>query len=193
MQYYIDVVLPIPLEKPFTYKISNQELEVLQAGMRVAVPFGKSKIYTALVYKIHQTAPGVYEPKEIHQILDDYPIVTTTQLKHWEWIAAYYMCTLGEVVRSALPTAFLLESETHILPNKIETVDESTLSDEEFLIVEALKHQSSLKINEIIGILDKKTVLPIVNKLVKKEAIALKEEVYEQYKPKLVRYLKLVT
>ena len=159
--------------------------------MRVAVPFGKSKIYTALVYKIHQIAPQVYEPKEIHQILDDLPIVTQVQFKHWEWIANYYMCTLGEVVRSALPSAFLLESETLILPNKMDAVNESELKDEEFLILEALRYQSAIKISEIVGIIDRKNVLPIVNKLVEKKAIQLKEELYEQYKPKLVRYAKL--
>ena len=75
MEHFINVVLPIPLEKLFTYKISEQESDFLEVGMRVAVPFGKSKIYTALVYRIHQTPPEVYEPKEIHQILDEAPIV----------------------------------------------------------------------------------------------------------------------
>ena len=191
MEYFIDVVLPIPLEKLFTYRISEEESDFLNPGMRVAVPFGKSKIYTALVYKIHRKSPEVYEPKEVHQILDDTPIVTETQLKHWEWIANYYMCTLGEVVRSALPSALLLESETLILPNKLGEVNESSLNDEEFQILEALRYQSTLKISEIVGIIDRKNVLPIVNKLVQKDAIKLKEEIYEQYKPKLVRYVKL--
>ncbi len=191
MEHFIDVVLPIPLEKLFTYKVSEQESDFLKVGMRVAVPFGKSKIYTALVYRIHNSPPQVYEPKEIHQILDDRPIVTAVQLKHWQWIANYYMCTLGEVVRSALPSAFLLESETLVLPNRIEEIDESQLKDEEFLILEALRHQSALKISEIVAIVDRKNVLPLVNKLVEKRAIQLKEEIYEQYKPKLVRYVRL--
>ncbi|MFD2586878.1 primosomal protein N' [Croceitalea marina] len=191
MEHFIDVVLPIPLEKLFTYKISEQESDFLKVGMRVAVPFGKSKIYTALVYRIHNSPPQVYEPKEIHQILDDRPIVTAVQLKHWQWIADYYMCTLGEVVRSALPSAFLLESETLVLPNRIEEIDELQLKDEEFLILEALRHQSALKISEIVAIVDRKNVLPLVNKLVEKRAIQLKEEIYEQYKPKLVRYVRL--
>ncbi len=191
MEYFIDVVLPITLEKLFTYKISEQESDFLKAGMRVAVPFGKSKIYTALVYRIHNSPPQIYEPKEIHQILDDRPIVTAVQLRHWEWIANYYMCTLGEVVRSALPSAFLLESETLVLPNRLAEIDESQLKDEEFLILEALRHQSALKISEISAIVDRKNVLPLVNKLVEKRAIQLKEEIYEQYKPKLVRYVRL--
>ncbi|NNK76074.1 MAG: primosomal protein N', partial [Maribacter sp.] len=102
MQHFINVILPIPLEKLFTYCISKTEFEYLEIGMRVAVPFGKSKIYTALVYEIHSTPPELYEAKEIHKILDEHPIVNKLQLQHWRWIAEYYMCTLGEVFRSAL-------------------------------------------------------------------------------------------
>ncbi len=158
--------------------------------MRVAVPFGKSKICTALVSKIHKNAPEAYEAKDIHQILDDIPLVTEKQLEHWSWIANYYMCSLGEVMRSALPSAFLLESETLVLRNE-KFIDEKSLSDDEFLIVEALQHQSSLKIDKIGSILDRKRVLPILHQLLNKGAIQLHEELYEKYRPKLVKYVRL--
>nr|WP_298790373.1 primosomal protein N' [uncultured Allomuricauda sp.] len=191
MSYFLDIVLPIPLERLFTYRISPQEAEFIQKGMRVAVPFGKSKIYTALAYDVHQNAPEAYEAKEIYQVLDEKPLVNPFQFKHWEWIAQYYMCTLGEVVRSALPSAFLLESETLILLNKNKEVNDLELKDDEFLVYEALQHQSALKIAEISGIVDRKNVLPLVNRLVQKGVILQKEELYEQYKPKMVRYVKL--
>ncbi|MCL6265614.1 replication restart helicase PriA [Flagellimonas myxillae] len=191
MQYFLDVVLPIPLERLFTYKITSEEATFLKPGMRVAVPFGKSKIYTALAYALHQEAPTAYEAKEIYQILDETPLVNPYQLQHWQWIAKYYMCTLGEVMRSALPSAFLLESETLILPNKEAEVDEMGLKDDEFLVFEALRYQSALKIGEVSSIVDKKNVLPLVNRLVQKGVVLQKEELYEQYKPKLVRYVKL--
>ena len=191
MEYFLEVVLPIPLEKLFTYKISQAEADFIQEGMRVAVPFGKSKIYTALAYRMHQNAPEAYEPKEIYQILDEQPVVTQVQLKHWEWVAKYYMCTLGEVIRSALPSAFMLESETLILPNKNADVDEKELTDDEFLVFEALQHQTALKISEVSDIVDKKNVLKLINTLVHKGVVLQKEELYEQYKPKLVRYVKL--
>ena len=174
----------------FTYKITQAEASFLEVGTRVAVPFGKSKIYTALVAEIHQIAPDAYEAKEIHQILDDVPLVTAKQLQHWSWIANYYMCSLGEVMRSALPSAFLLESETLVLQNE-QFIDESTLTDDEFLIVEALQHQSSLKIDKIGAILDRKRVLPILHQLLDKGAIQLQEELYERYTPKLVKYVRL--
>ncbi|MCJ7468394.1 MAG: primosomal protein N' [Maribacter sp.] len=191
MQYFINVILPIPLEKLFTYSISETEAHFLLPGMRVAVPFGKSKIYTGLVYTIHTEPPTVYEAKEIHQILDDYPIVNKVQLKHWEWIAGYYMCTLGEVFRSAVPSAFLLESETLIIKNERIVFDDSELQDDEFLVYDALCHQSSLKVYEVGAIIDRKNVLPVLNRLLLKNIIVLKEEIYEQYKPKLVRHVQL--
>ena len=190
MNHFINVILPIPLPQLFTYKITEAESTFLQVGMRVAVPFGKSKIYTAIVATIHQEEPTVYKAKDIFQILDDELIVTKNQLKHWQWIANYYMCSLGEVLRSALPSAFLLESETLVLKNENFDI-EAPLTDDEFLIVEALEHQAILPIKKISDILDKKRVLPILNKLLLKEAIILKEEIVEQYRPKLVKYVRL--
>ena len=190
-QDFINVILPIPIEKLFTYKVTKEEAEVLNPGMRVAVPFGKSKIYTALVFEIHNTAPTVYEAKEIDQILDDYPIVTTIQLRFWQWLAQYYMCSIGEVFRSAVPSALLLESETLILRNDRVEIEESDLPDDEFMVFEALQNQSILRVQEISDILDKKNIIPVLNRLLHKNIIFLKEEMYEQYKPKLVRYVQL--
>ena len=190
MQYFIDVIIPIPLKKLFTYSITPSESNFLSEGMRVAVPFGKSKIYTGIVAKIHNQAPTAYEAKEIHQILDETPIVNQKQLQLWQWISSYYMCTLGDVMRAALPSAFILESET-VITKKKKQIDESIFKDDEFLVYEALHHQSSLKIHDISNILDKKNVLPIIKRLIEKEAITVEEEVYEKYKPKLVRYVKL--
>ncbi|MGK0446308.1 MAG: primosomal protein N' (replication factor Y) [Polaribacter sp.] len=182
--------MPIPIQKTFTYSVTEDEAVFLQKGMRVAVSFGKTKMYTGLVYNIHQTAPNLYEAKEIHQILDETPLVNELQLKHWQWISSYYMCSLGDVYRASLPSAFLLESETIIYKNDAFTED-ATLADDEFLIFEALQHQSQLTIHQVADILGKKKVMPIVNQLIKKSVITIKEEIYEQYKPKLVKYVRL--
>ncbi|WP_338356248.1 replication restart helicase PriA [Yeosuana marina] len=191
MQYFIDVILPIPLEKLFTYSITAAEADFLSKGMRVSVPFGKSKIYTGIVFNIHTNEPKVYEAKEIHQILDETPIVNAKQLELWQWIASYYMCTLGDVMRAALPNAFILESETSIVLNTKKILNDNELKDDEFLVYEALQHQSSLKIHDVTNILDKKNVLPVIKRLLDKDAIFIEEEIYEKYKPKLVRYVKL--
>jgi primosomal protein N' (replication factor Y) len=191
MPFFIQVILPLSLPQTFTYKVSEAEFEYLKVGMRVAVPFGKSKFYTGLVSELHHNAPTLYEAKEIHQIIDDKPIVTEIQLQHWQWIASYYMCTLGEVYKSALPSALQLESETIISHKQDFSIDEAELSDEEYLLVEALNQQSSLKIQEVISILNKKNILPIIQALLAKNIISLQEEMVEEYKPKLVRYIRL--
>ncbi len=189
--YFIDVILPIPLKQRFTYSVNKDEAFFLRPGMRVAVPFGKSKVYTGIVYKIHRNDPPTYETKTIDQILDEDPIITQTQLKHWEWMATYYMCTLGEVVRAALPGAFLLESETIIKLNKDSSIDEIKFSDDEFLILEALRNQSTLHINDVRNILDRKSVVSVTQALFEKGVVTIEEEVYEQYTPKMKRYVKL--
>lgn len=191
MQYFLDVILPLPLARKFTYSLSPEEADTIKRGMRVAVPFGKSKIYTAIAYAIHHQAPNAYKAKEIHEVLDDFPVVKEVQLQHWEWIAAYYMCTLGEVVRAALPSQLLLESETQIVPADLHGVEQDSLADDEFLILEALHHQSSIRIEDAVAITGRKRVLPLVNGLVQKGAVKLKEEIREKYTPKFVKYLKL--
>ena len=191
MDYFIDVVLPIPLEKYFTYRVSPETAALLKLGMRVAVPFGKSKIYTALVRRIHNDPPKVYEAKDIHEVIDSSPLITEKQLDHWQWIAGYYMCTLGEVFRTAVPGSFLLESETLVLRNETLRIEDLTVNDQEFLVLEALEHQSTLKISDVSAILDRKHVLPVLHRMLSKNLIRLKEELHEQYKPKQVRYVQL--
>lgn len=192
MHYFVEVIIPISLPQTFTYKVSEAEFLFLEKGMRVAVPFGKNKFYTSLVCDKHNNAPTLYEAKEIYQIIDDKPIVTEIQLEFWNWIASYYMCSIGEVYKTALPSALLLESET-LVKAKNEVYDLKLLSDEEFLIVEALSSQSSLKISEIISVLNKKKVFPVIQSLIEKGIIGLEEEIVEEYKPKLIRYIKIVS
>jgi primosomal protein N' (replication factor Y) (superfamily II helicase) len=189
--HFIEVIIPLSLPKTFIYRVSDVEYLFLKKGMRVAVPFGKNKIYTALVIDLHQIKPTLYDAKDIHEIIDEKPIVNETQIKHWFWISDYYMCSIGDVYRGAMPSALLLESETIVTQKANVQIDESVLTDEEFLIYEALQHQSSLKIRDIIDILNKKTVLPIIQKLISKEVISLHEEIHEDYKPKLVKYIRL--
>ncbi|SEA70386.1 replication restart DNA helicase PriA [Flavobacterium gillisiae] len=191
MLFFAEVILPLSLAKTFTYSISEAEYHYIKKGMRVAVPFGKSRIYTALVVETHQNQPTLYDAKEIHQILDENPIVTEIQIAHWQWIASYYMCAIGDVYRGAMPSALILESETIISQKTDVFVDESELSDDEFLVYQALQQQSSLKVQDIASILNKKNIFPVIQKLIDKNILVLQEEMLESYKPKLVRYIRL--
>src|SRR5690606_9958935 len=111
--------------------------------------------------------------------------------KHWDWIASYYMCNIGDVYKSAMPSGFLLESETLITSKKDFDVSDIQLSDDEYLVYEALQKQSALKVQEVSAILNKKATLPVINKLIAKNAISLQEEINEKYKPKTIRYIRM--
>lgn len=191
MPWFTDVILPIPVVQAFTYELTEEEAKSLEVGCRVAVPFGKTKIYTALVYRIHQEPPLRYEAKPIDQILDETPLVTSAQLRHWEWVASYYLCSLGEVFRAAVPQALLLESETLVVRNEAFEHPESELKDDEWLVFEALQYQPVLKVAEVSAIIDRKNVLPVIKRLLEKQVISLHEEVKERYRPKKENFVRL--
>lgn len=193
MSYFVEVIIPLSLPKSFTYSITEAEFHYIKKGMRVAVPFGKNKIYTGLIIDKHQNPPTLYQAKEIHEILDEKPVVTEIQIAHWQWIASYYMCAIGDVYRGAMPSALLLESETIISHKTGTETDQTILSDDEFLIFEALQRQSSLKVQDIIEILGKKNIFPIIKDMIDKNILVLQEEMVENYKPKLIRYVRLHT
>jgi primosomal protein N' (replication factor Y) (superfamily II helicase) len=189
MNYFVDVILPVPIQNFFTYSINKDEALFLKPGMRVTVPFGKSKVYTSIVYGIHSHAPGLYQTKEIEQILDEKPIVTEIQIKHWEWMASYYMCTVGEVMKAALSRAFLLESETIISLETNVKINFDSLTEDEHLIVDALQMQKELRIQDIQSIVNTQSIIPLLHRLIEKNIITTKEEAIEQYKPKLVKFV----
>ena len=191
--YFVDVILPIPVENSFTYRITDAQYAFIKPGMRLAVPFGKTKIYTALSIGVHQNEPVIYEAKDIEEILDEEPVVHLTQLNFWKWMADYYMCTLGDVLRAALPSAFLLESETIVKRASGFRAETYDLEGDGQLIAEALIDKPILKIHEVMDILGKKKVLPEIKKLIDLGVVELEEEIYEAYKPKLVKYVKLST
>ena len=186
-QYFLDVILPLPLERIFTYAITKAEADFIKPGVRVSVPFGKNKIYTSIALKLHAEAPTAYEVKSIHSILDKSPIVNEYQIQLWQWISEYYMASLGDVLRAALPSAFLLESETVVGVASEEGLKNINLTDEQFLVFEALQQQSRLKVQEIQAIVNKKNILPILTPLLEAKVLTTTQNLIEKFKPKLVR------
>src|SRR5699024_9240520 len=140
---------------------------------------------------IHREKPRFYQAKPVEEILDEHPLLTAKQLRFFQWLASYYMCGEGEILRAALPSAFLLQSETVIELNEKSNPENIDLTDEEYLIDEALQRQSILKIQEVMDILGKKTVLPVLNTMVDKQVIVVNQELYKKYKPKRIRYVRL--
>ena len=189
-KYFVDVILPLPLEHNFTYAVTEAESKFIQPGVRVCVPFGKNKIYTGIAYKLHNKAPTSYDCKSIHSILDSKPIVTLNQFRLWSWISEYYMCNIGDVMSASVPNAFLLKSETLISQNLDLKIELNSLSDDEYLVVEALKQQSVLRVEEIQSILNKKNVFSIINPLIESKILTTSQNLVQKFKPRLVRCVK---
>lgn len=183
---FVEVILPLALPTTFTYRVPKDKDQEIAVGKRAVVQFGKSKIYTAIIHSISTKAPTQYEAKYLLDIIDDEPIVTAIQLSLWQWIADYYLCTLGEVMAAALPAALKLASETRIVLNHQHEYDKTLLSDKEFLILDALEIQSELSINEIVKILNQKSVFPILRGLIDKKIIHILEDISDKFVPKKV-------
>ena len=190
-RYFIDVILPLPLERNFTYAITEAESKFIKTGFRVTVPFGKNKIYTAVVLKLHSNPPTAYTVKSIHSILDKTAIVNAYQFRFWQWISEYYMCSIGVVMSAALPAALLIESETTVglLPEV--DLQNPNLTDEQYLIVEALLQQSKLRIKDIQAIVNKKNIFKIINPLMDSKILTTSQNLIEKFKPKLQRCLRI--
>jgi len=188
---FVEVILPLAISKNYTYRVPFEMNDAVAVGKRVVVQFGKSKLYTAIIASISALAPEKYEAKYIIEVLDDQPVVTEQQLQFWAWLAEYYMCTIGEVMNAALPSALKLASETRIVINKGFEYDKETLNDREFLIVEALDIQPELTVSDIAKLLGQKTVMPILKLLFEKNVIHISEEVSERYKPRKRTFITL--
>ncbi|MEI6123632.1 MAG: primosomal protein N' [Bacteroidota bacterium] len=181
---FADVILPLPIPGFFTYRVPYELNDVLQTGVRVVVQFGKKKIYTALVYKIHQNVPKGYIPKYILSILDDSPIVNEIQYKFWNWIATYYMCRIGEVMHVALPSSLKLASESCVVLNPEFEKDYRLLSDKEFLIAEALDIRQKLTLTEISDIVEQQKIIPLIKTMIEKKILLPEEELHNKFRPK---------
>jgi len=188
---FVEVILPLAISKNYTYRVPFEMNDAVAVGKRVVVQFGKSKLYTAIVAGIGDLAPEKYEAKYIIEVLDNHRVVTEQQLQFWYWLAEYYMCTVGEVMNAALPSALKLASETRIVLNKGFEYDKATLNDKEFLIVEALDIQPELTVSDIAKLLGQKTVMPILKLLFEKNVIHISEEVSERYKPRKRTFITL--
>lgn len=192
MPHFAEVILPLALPQNFTYSIPDNLQEQIAIGKRVIVQFGKRKLYTALVARLHDLAPKGYQTKAILEVEDERPIINEAQLKLWSWIAEYYICTRGEVMTAALPAGLKLESETRVVRNQLKKLVDEELTDHEYLIVEALQGAEALSIKEIAEITDVKNPLRIIQNLLGKHYVLLEEELKTGYKPKKKRFAKLV-
>ena len=189
MSQYADVILPLPLQGVFTYTLPRESEIQPQVGCRVIVPFGSRKFYTAIVVRLHDETPS-YPTKPISEVLDVEPTVLPEQLKLWKWTSDYYLCTMGDVFKAALPSGLKLESESTILLDE-DWEAEAPLTPNEEKVWRALckkPEQTLASLQKESGV---KNILPVVKSLLEKGAVRMKEELRRTYKPKTVTCVRL--
>lgn len=181
MGVFADVLLPLPLRLELTYAVPDEMAERLQAGMRVCVPLGKSKVYAGLVKRIHTEAQA--QAKFLIAVLDEEPVVNQKQFDFWKWMANYYLCTEGEVMAAALPSGFKLDNETKLVLNPDFDGDISMLNQRQLDIISAIERMGEITIEQAAQASAQAKVFPLVRGLREQGVILVKEEISERYRP----------
>jgi primosomal protein N' (replication factor Y) len=183
--FFADVLLPVPIHQVFTYRVPFELNESLAFGLRVIVPFGKSKLVTGIVTEIHERIPEAYQAKYIEYVLDEYPIITKKQFQFWSWISQYYMAPLGDVMNASLPANFKLSSESKIVLHP-DFENNQSLDEREQVIVDSLHANEQMDLKEISALLGIKTIQPLIKKLIDKKVVLSMEALNERFTPKTV-------
>lgn len=188
---YAEVILPLALPQNYTYYIPEEWISEATFGKRVEVQFGKNRIYSGIIARVHHEAPAKYQPKGIISVIDQTPIINAKQYQLWRWMAQYYCCSMGEIMNAALPANLKLTSETSVVLSPLFDDNYGGLDDKEYLIAEALSIQNELSIADIQGILGQKTVYPLIRRMLDKKIVYLKEDLKQKYKPRQVHCIRL--
>lgn len=189
---YAEIILPLPLNATFTYRIPESMINNLKIGHRVIVQFGKKKFYTGIVSAITPIAPEGYEVKDISTLLDEYPIIKHPQLKFWQWISDYYLCAIGDVYKAAVPIGLKIESETFIeTNNEIEICELSQLNDRDIIVYQLLDHEGKLSLADIEKKTGFKNCIDIINRLLSYNAVIISEKLIERYRSKKETYVRI--
>ncbi len=187
---FADVILPLAVKGYFTYNVPPAFVSLIKPGMRVVVQFGSKKLYTGIVFLVHNNKPDSYLTKPIIELPDDYAVVNKYQLRLWEWVADYYMCAVGDVYKAALPNGLRLESESRLLPvTMFDNYD--SLNTTENLLLSILQKNMSMPISDLLKLKGFDKPMNVIKNLINKGAVIVDEEVQQKVKPKTLRYIKL--
>ncbi len=184
---YAEVIIPLALPKNYTWAVPAR-FGTLPPGVRVEVAL-KNKRYSGIVKQVHTKKPTSFHPKEIENVLDDEPLLYPQQLKLWQWVADYYMCSEGEVMQAALPSHFKLSGESILSFNEEYGDDFTRLSNDEYVVAEALLIKKELKLSEVQQILDSTHVYPVIKKLIDKKVCVVWEALNDKYREKKETYV----
>ncbi|WP_072529604.1 replication restart helicase PriA [Bacteroides ilei] len=180
---YVDVIVPLPIAGEYTYSLPPALEGKVHGGCRVVVPFGPKKYYTAIVVSVHDSAPEAYETKDILEVLDERPVLLKRQFDFWQWVSDYYLCTIGDVYKAALPSGLKLESETMVVYNP-DFEASGPLPPKEQLLLDLLSANPEQCVTQLEKAAGIRNILPVVRSLLEKEAVCIKEELKRSYKPK---------
>jgi len=189
--HYADLILPLALSKLYTYKIPEILVADLKPGQRVIVQFGKSKMYTAVVYSIHKQVPEHYDAKEILEVLDSDPVISENQFRLWEWMSEYYLCTLGEIMIAALPSIMKLQSETVVSVSPTYINDTFVLTPEEQDLVNHLNEKGSFTIADASKLTGLKNGLRLIRNMMERNILVPHEEMQDSFKSRQVSYIRM--
>ena len=190
MKRYVDVIVPLPIAGQYTYSLPEEMAGRVCLGCRVVVPFGRKKFYTGLVTRVHEEAPEAYDTKDVSELLDERPVLLERQYKFWQWLSDYYLCTLGDVYKAALPSGMKLESETLVVYNP-DFEAETSLTEREQRVLDLLSRDTEQCITQLEKNCGTRQLLPVIQSLLEKGAICVKEELKRSYKPKMETRVRL--
>ena len=164
---FADVILPLPVEGTYTYRLPAGLEGRVQTGQRVIVPFGTSKQYSGIVTRIHNESPGGnFKMKELVDVLEEHPILTPQQLRLWQWMASYYLCPVGDVYKAALPSGLKQ-------------------------VYELLKNGKANTVAQLQKQLKDSRVMASVRSLMEKGALTVKESIENTFRPKTESHVRL--
>lgn len=186
---YADLILPLAVPQYYTYSVPDELQDEIEIGCRVIVLLAKRHFYTGIVRKLHNVTPEGYDVKPILNLLETIPLISEQQMTFWEWVADYYMCTVGEVYRAAVPSGLKLESETRV--HTLVPENKVSLSPFEDSIMDLLENTPGLSIRKIAQATERKNILPTLKSLLDKGVISLEENLRETYKSRTKDYVHL--
>ena len=188
---FTEVIIPLALPKNYTWSVPIEFQDIVQPGIRVEVILGKHKKYAGIIKKIFTEAPAGFSPKPLLNVLDNEPLIHPQQLLLWEWMAQYYMCSEGEVMQAAVPANLKLSSESILIWNEEADENYTDLSDDEYIVAEALELKKELRLSEVQQLLNNTQAYPIIKKLIEKGLCYVWEALIEKYQEKKQTYLQL--
>jgi primosomal protein N' (replication factor Y) len=189
---FVDALLPLPIPRYFTYRVPRQWATLVESGLRIVVPFGSTKVLTAVIVSVHHQPPKQYQAKYILEILDESPLVTASQIALFQWVANYYMCYPGEVFQVALPAGLKISSQSKVqIHPEFQAFDD--LSEKESIIFQAIQEKGALTYDEVARVAEVKSPYHHIKSMVGKGSILIFDELKDRYTPKVQRRIRLVS